>query len=229
MAFKRRARPKSIPVGDELTGAMAGIGMSFAARSSTKLPNIEDTLLFASIEAMDRDDLRVLAVLVTWFGIHHPWVNADRLGNLVAGMSSERVRALWAALAQWKSKDRRFAKLRRLHRGARVDVLGTGTDFQIRRRGEDPRFAGSALRVPAGVLRDRPADVLSPAALARRHHAYRQRVVTGPTYRADLWAALEAEPDLSVAELARRTYASFASAWHAKRDHKIVSQRLPGR
>jgi hypothetical protein len=38
----------------------------------------------------------------------------------------------------------------------------------------------------------------------------------GPTYRADVWVALEAAPHLSVAELARRTYASFATAWQAK-------------
>jgi hypothetical protein len=56
---------------------MVGIGMNFASPAATE-PNIEDTLLFASIEAMERDDLRVLAVLVTWFGVHHPWVNADQ-------------------------------------------------------------------------------------------------------------------------------------------------------
>jgi len=35
------------------------------------------------IEAVSRDDHRVLAVLTTWFGIHAPWVNADRLTALV--------------------------------------------------------------------------------------------------------------------------------------------------
>jgi hypothetical protein len=43
---------------------MTGIGMNFAA-SSFPGPNIEDTLLFASIESMEKNDLRVLAVLVT--------------------------------------------------------------------------------------------------------------------------------------------------------------------
>jgi len=39
----------------------------------------------------------------------------------------------------------------------------------------------------------------------------------GPSYRADMWATLEAEPQLSAAELARRTYGSFASAWHVRK------------
>jgi hypothetical protein len=42
------------------------------------------------------------------------------------------------------------------------------------------------------------------------------------TYRADCWAALEAEPSLSAAALARRTYASFATAWQVKRDFAIA-------
>jgi hypothetical protein len=44
----------------------------------------------------------------------------------------------------------------------------------------------------------------------------------GASYRADCWALLESEPSLSAAELARRTYAAFATAWHVKRDFSIA-------
>jgi hypothetical protein len=104
-----------------------------------------------------------------------------------------------------------------------ANVLSTGTDFQIKRHGEDPRFAGSRLRVPANVLRDRPDDVLSPAELAKRHTGYRFRVIIGPSYRADMCSQLELDPSLSPAELARKTYGSFATAWHARRDFELVS------
>ncbi len=222
MAFSRALAPAAAPAPDALTAAMVGIGMGFAAPAAAE-PNIEDTLWFASLEAMEKDDLRVLAVLVTWFGVHRPWVNADRLTKLVAGHGPPRVHALWSALATWQARDRRFARLAALYRGPRLDVLATGTEFQLRRHGEDPRFEGTALRVPANVLRDRVADVLTPTELARRHRAYRCRVMMGPTYRADLWAALEADPGRSAAELARRTYASFATAWQAKRAFAIVA------
>jgi hypothetical protein len=72
--------------------------------------------------------------------------------------------------------------------------------------------------VPANILRDRPGDVLEPAELARIHHAYRCRVMIGPTYRADMWAALEADPTLSAADLARKSYGSFATAWQVHKD-----------
>jgi hypothetical protein len=159
------------------------------------------------------------------------WVNADRLTRIVAAQDSSRVRALWSALAYWQEKDRRFARLAKLHTAGRIDLLAAGTDFQLRRHGEDARFAGGPLRVPANLLRDRAADVEPPADLSRHHHAYRHRVMIGPTYRADMWAALEADPTLSAAALARQTYGSFATAWHVRRDFALpaASQPAPGR
>jgi hypothetical protein len=184
-------------------------------------PNIEDTLLAASLEGMERGDLRVLAVPVTWFGVHSGRVNADRLTRLVATIESKRVRAFWSALARWRGTDRRFARLVEAYHGARIDLLTAGTDFQVARHGADSRFVGSKLRVPANVLRDRSADALAPAELAKQHSAYRWRLVIGPTYRADMWAALERQPELSAAALARATYGSFASAWQARRDFVV--------
>jgi hypothetical protein len=200
---------------------MAGIGMNFAATPEAEA-NIEDTLVAASVEAMEHDDLRVLAVLTTWLGVHHPWVNVDRLFRAVGALEAARVRAFWASIGRWLSKDRRFARLAGLYRGQRIDLLPVGTAFHIRRAGEDERFAGAPLRVPANVLRDRAADVLTPAELAPRHRTYRQRVLMGPTYRADMWAALEQNPSLPAAELARRAYGSFATAWQVKHDRALL-------
>jgi hypothetical protein len=223
MSFSRTLTPSTAVTGDLLTSYMTGIGMNFAATPFAE-PNIEDTLLFASIEGMEKYDLRGLAMLVTWFGIHAPWVNADRLTKLVAAQSLPRVRALWSALARWQKKDRRFTPLANLYVGPRTDLSKTGTEFQVARHGEDPRFEGSPVRVAANILRDRASDVLQPAELATRHHAYRSRVMMGPSYRADMWAALEEDPTLSVAALARRTYGSFATAWHVRRDFVLLPQ-----
>jgi len=221
MANNRTVAAPALPEGARLTADLVGIGMRFAARASAE-PNIEDTLVAASLEGMDRDDLRVLAVMTTWLGIHDARLNADRLLRALAREPSVRVRAYWAAVGAWLGKDRRLARLRSLHDGGPVDLLRTGTGFHIGRKGEDPRFRGTALRVPAGVLRDRPSDVLSPEELAATHRAYRFRVLIGPSYRADMWAALEGDPDMSASELARRTYGSFATAWTVKRDRAVL-------
>jgi hypothetical protein len=221
MAFKR-ATPAATPSHEELTARMVGIGMNFAAASEPDA-DIEATLLHASAVGMDGHDYRVLSVLTTWFGVHHPYVNADRLVRLVKSHPSERVRSYWAALGRWQSKDRRFARLAKAYRGAPRELLPVGNAFQIGRRGEDDRFAKSKLLVPAGTLRDRPEDVLTPRELAKRHAGYRYRLIIGPTPRADVWTALEREPGLSVSEAARRADCSFATAWQVAQDSRLLS------
>lgn len=221
MAFSR-ARLLTAQLGSgELTAAMIGIGMNFAGDAAPEA-NIEDTLFLSSLEGMEAPDLRILAVLVSWFGLHASCVNADRLTRLVLAHDSRRVLAFWSALTYGQARDRRYNRLVRAHSGPPLDLLATGTEFQMRRRGPDPRFEGSALRVPDGVLRHRPADVLTPEELAARHRAYRYRRIIGPTYRADMWAMLEENPELTTATLARRTYGSFATAWHVQRDFRVV-------
>jgi hypothetical protein len=219
MAFSRAIASPAPPSFEGLTASLIGIGFLLAGEG-TPAPNIEDTLLWASLEGM-KGDFRVLAILATWFGVHARYVNADRLTCITQLQAPKEVQGFWAGLAYWQRKDSRWRRLGARCRGARVMPLPQGTEFQIKRHGEDPRFLGSPLRVPANFLRDRPADVLTPKELAARHPAYRARVLIGPTYRADMWAALEADQDLTTAELARRAYGSFATAWEVRRDFTV--------
>jgi hypothetical protein len=227
MAFSRTP-PEPRPPGEVLTGRMVGIGMNFAA-SPQRDADIEATLVHASQLGMDDGDLRVLSALTTWLGVHQAHVNADRLVRLATAETSERVRAYWAAIASWLAKDRRFARLNTAYDGPRVELLPVGTDFQLKRRGEDPRFIGSKLKAPAGTLRDREDDVLTPEVLARRHAGYRNRLLIGPTWRADVWTVLERAPELSVAEVARQASCSFATAWQVVRDFKLLRSVEPRR
>ena len=221
MAYKRVVVPDQPLQGNELTAALVGIGMNFAAPGAAE-PNLEDALLGASVEGMEHDDLRVLSVLVTWLGIHHPWINADRMVRAARAQRAVRVRCFWSAVGVWLHRDRRLARLADLYDGPRLPLLRAGNAFQVKRKGEDERFSGGPLQVPAGVLRDRDRDVLSPTELAKRHRSYYYRVLMGPSYRADMWAALERDPTLSAAELARLTYGSFASAWQVRHDWALL-------
>lgn len=223
MSFRRQVAPLVRLEREALDRAMAGIGMGFAVDSPEPYAAIEDVLFFASQLGMEKNDLRVLNVLCKWIDVHAARINVDRLTRLVEACAEhQRTRAFWAAVGQWQRRDRRFARLATLRSNRdRIDLFA-GTDFQIKRRGEHPWFEGTCLRVPAGTLRDRASDVATPEQLARFHSVYRERVVQGPSCRADMWAALRVDGSLSASELARRTYGSFASAWEVKRDWDVV-------
>jgi hypothetical protein len=60
-----------------------------------------------------------------------------------------------------------------------VELLRIGNAFQSERRGQDERFTGTSLLVPAGTLRDRVADMLTPEEWARLHPGYRNRLLMG--------------------------------------------------
>jgi hypothetical protein len=220
VAHRRQLLPFRTPDRNELTMDMIGIGLLFDGFPNWRA-NIEDTVLFASFDGTDRDDLRTLSVLTTWLGVHHETIIASRLVRLIGQLGSRRNKAYWAGVAGWLKCDRRFTKLVDFA-GPRVDLAEVGTDFHIGRFGEDPRFEGSPFRVAANNLRDRASDVCSPEIVARHNPTYRYRVMMGPGYRADMWAALEHDPSLRPAELARQTYGSFATAWQVKRDWTLV-------
>lgn len=44
----------------------------------------------------------------------------------------------------------------------------------------------------------------------------------GPSFRADVWTVLEHEPDLSIADAARKASCSFATAWQTARDFRLL-------
>lgn len=223
MSFKRQISPARELSDRTLDRAMAGIGMRFAVKPSTVLA-IEDVLLFASQLGIEQEDYRVLSVLCQWIEVHAAHINVDRLTRLVTECADHpRTKSFWAAVGQWQEQDRRFARLAKLRpKKKRIDLFKTGTDFQIKRRGEHPWFKGTCLRVPAGTLRSRTTDVATPAELAKLHPGYLERVIQGPSYRADMWAALSNDPSLSPTALARATYGSFATAWEVKHDWAIV-------
>lgn len=77
------------PPGKGLTADLVGIGLLVGGEASDD-PDIEEALLRASKEGMLRGDLRVLAVLVTGFGVHSGRVDAGKLSRLVAAQRPTR-------------------------------------------------------------------------------------------------------------------------------------------
>ncbi|MBI4404368.1 MAG: hypothetical protein HY537_09420 [Deltaproteobacteria bacterium] len=222
MSFKRKILPDVFPEKDELTRQLVSIGFLFASDKNQDEPNIENVLVAASIEGL-KGDLRTLSLLVDWVPIHLKQTNIDRLTSILVELGDKKLKAFWSALAKWQEKDPRMTKLQRIYRGPRVALLEEDEmSFFLKRDGEDNRFRGSKFLVPAKVLRHRESDIASPGWVAKNHKAYKYRIIIGPTYRADMWALLEREPNLGPSEVARRCYGSFGTAWDVKKDWMLI-------
>lgn len=227
---ERRTTPEPSS-GGTLDGALRAVGMRMGARrSDTEPPPSLEHVIVSAVAAAFPRDYRLLSVATTWLGVHAARLHVSELARLLPAAEAAcadpvRFRAYWAGVAHWRRKDNRWAKVVRMYRGPRVHLSRLGKEVaeaSIERKGEDPRFVGSRLRVPRGMLRDRGSDVDPPAVLVAIHPWYRERVRQGPTYRADCWAELERDSTMTAAELAKRVGCTYPVAHRARQDWVLM-------
>jgi len=221
MSFKRIAAAQNLKSGTALTRDLVGIGFLLSAKGSRN-PNIEDTILAASKEGI-AGDFRVLGMLLDWLEQHLDYVNVDRLIRAIHSLDDRKINLFWQAVSQIHGTDQRLKTLRESLPQRQQNIFDLDIDYQLKKYGEDSRFKDTVLKVPANFLRHRPQDTMPPKDLAHIHLFYYYRVMIGPSYRADMWAELELNPKLTAAELARRCYGSFATAWKVLQDKKLVA------
>jgi hypothetical protein len=222
MSFSRTT-PSALR-GSALHASMRTLGMRLGASAVGGSLDIEKTLVSVELDALPRD-FRALGVVLAWLEVHEPRVNVPRLLRFADELCEAPIaRAWWAAIGSWLcGTDARWKTLTRLYEGPALALEDAEiTALQIRRVGEDARFAGSSLRVHAKLLRSRASDVEAPAQLARHHAWYLRRLQFGPNYRADVWAALDAQPEASPAEIARTVGCAYETARSVARDWKLV-------
>jgi len=225
MPFSRK-RPESVVA--NLDAALRSLGMRVGSTPASRQPaDIELTLTSAVEQALPRD-YRLLAVLVTWLEIHRARLNVPRLGRVAKGNAAGRplVSAFWAAIGNWLGpQDTRWLAMKRLYVGKTLDLDDAEiTAMQLQRAGEDPRFAGTPLRVHAKLLRSRTADVDTSEQLAARHPLYRKRLELGANYRADVWYALERNQQATPPQIARRVGCSYETARSVAEDFRLLQR-----
>lgn len=221
---------------ENLANDLYAIGMNLTATRHSTDPNIEDTLVLASIWAVVEDDSRIGGLLVDWISIHYLRMNVDRLTKLVFDLNDGQynwVRIFWSANAQrLLAKDKRFKRLAELYSSGRFDFIDrfkSGnekrlTEAYLSMKGEDERFVGTCLRVPNGPFSHRPQQIFSAEEVSRSHFQFRYRVMFGPSYRADVWALLRRNPDLTGYRLALLAHCSRPAATRVKHDYEIVKR-----
>lgn len=213
------------------------IGTNLSANARSIDPNIEETLLYASIEGVNYKDGRIAGILVDWLTIHSLRINVDRLTDLVFRLNDTEywwVKIFWFANAQrFYPIDARFKRLATAYQGKRIDFVDRDssipqepslTEMYIKMKGADERFEETCIRVPKNYFSHRPQQVFPASSIAKKHMAFRYRVMMGANYRADIWALLRRSPDLSAYRLAKLAHCSVSAANRVKHDYEIVKR-----
>jgi hypothetical protein len=221
MPYIRRNAPQILCRGTELTACLYGIGIRFAT-NPVRNANIEDTLISAATEALERGDGRLWAGLLDWWEVHHICVNADRLQRALREMGNQHVKAIFAGLAQSIHPVGRFRMLAKLYEGKRIVFLGEDYRYRLKRDGEVRKFRETCLAVPVSLYQHSKRDIFSPAELAKWHVTYKWRLTIGPTFRADLWAECELAWPTTAYAVAKSAYASTGAALHVVHDYKTL-------
>ena len=223
-----------IKTGKSLDSDLRAIGFNLGGRKKSTDPNIEASIISASIEAVNNKDNRIAGLLVDWFTTHYLRVNVDRLTKFIFSLNDSDykfVKIFWCANAQRLFiKDQRFKRLSKLYSGKRLNFADRSvergqkrvTKMLIEIKGEDERFKRTCIRVPKGYFSERPHQIVPVSVIAKNHLPYRYRVMMGSSYRADLWALLDSDPNISAYALGKKAHCSYRSAYIAKKDYELL-------
>nr|BFD68584.1 hypothetical protein HAGR004_36060 [Bdellovibrio sp. HAGR004] len=170
---------------------LAYMGIQLAntkAGSSAEWLDLEGTLYEASLEVPH--DGRLFSLLCSWVAVHGDYVIIEKLMKLQKKAFSPWLVAIAICAAnlgfhQWK---------RLIKKPKEVIALGDVklALSSIALKGEEPHFRENGFLIPKGSIRIRASDVLSQERLAKKNPQYRNRLLFGSCWRADIITAIEA-------------------------------------
>ena len=224
----------TIKTGQLLDNDLQAIGFNLNCKKPSTHPDIEASIISASIEFIKDKDNRLGGLLVDWITMHYLRINVDRLTKFVCSLSDSKyklVKFFWCANAQRLfAKDQRFKRLSKLYKRKRINFADyflkarqkKATKMFIEMKGEDERFKKTCIRVFNGYFSKRPYQIFPISVVAKNHLPYRYRVMMGSSYRADLWALLDREPNISAYALGKKAHCSYRTAYIAKKDYDTL-------
>jgi hypothetical protein len=160
--------------------------------------DIESTLGEAFIALQDEKNLRLLLPVFTWIEVHGSSVIIEKLIKILCKSAKEKqdtsLAALFAKFAllsghkKWSTVAKKFTNWPKSPR-----LLGPSdmAASLLSLRGEEDWAKDSGYRVAKGFLATNHKWVLSRKALAKFNHQYRNRLIYGPQWRADIITAYE--------------------------------------
>lgn len=156
--------------------------------------DLEETLILAAYEA--QEDFRLLSLLATWMTVHGEYVIVEKFfkklkffekyrGSIPTVINLLAAVAVEAGSAKWKKWITCSAK--KLEYPVKKSLLESSIAYQ----GRNEELASYGVLVPPKFLRIRNEDVFTIEELAKNNRQYRNRLIYGASWRADIISAIE--------------------------------------
>lgn len=179
--------------------------------------DIENTLYESSLEVFQ--DSRLFSLLASWVSVHGDYVIIEKLMKLQKKRNSPWLVALAICAVnlgfhQWK-------RLIKKQKGelALVDIFLAKSFISI--KGEEPNFRKFGFFIPVGSVRIRSSDVLSNEKLVKKNRQYRNRLLYGACWRADIITAIEKEIK-NPYQIAKTLGCSYEPAMRIYKEYKLA-------
>ncbi len=177
--------------------SLIGIRIGFSELPNLKLNcfdyDLEETLILASYEASN--DFRILSLLTSWVSVHGEYVIVEKLFKKLKEYEKYRgpslimnllsVQAVLAGFLKWKKWITSSEK--KTQYPIKKELIESSIEYQ----GLNEEFAKFGVLIPKKLLRIRELDVYSIEELAKFNIQYRNRLIYGSSWRADIIAAIE--------------------------------------
>jgi len=182
-----------------LSEKLSAIGFRLSLRDTKALSrrdrarvDIEETLIEAARQVPL--DSKLFSLLCSWVSVHGDYVIVEKLFKKTKKLEANDPAKSWIVALAAFAKNDGFHNWGRFAKKLRVPVYAFDKDLTlsaIARKGAMKEFQKYGFLVPQGSLRVRQDDALTVKELARDNEQYRNRLLYGAGWRADIITAIE--------------------------------------
>lgn len=187
--------------------------------------DIEETILQACYAS--ETDLRLLSILATWMSVHGDYIIVEKFykklkvfetiyGHRPSTINLIAVQVLLSGSTKWKKWITSHSKKSEFP--VNEKLLISSIDFQ----GYNEDFKKHGVKIPKNFLRIREDDVLTTSELVKLNLQFKNRLIFGSSWRADIMTAIEAGVE-NPSKIAKLIGCSYEPAHRVFNEMKIVS------
>jgi len=182
-----------------LNDKLSAIGFRLSLRNANKLSrkelasvDIESTLIEAARQVPN--DSKLFSLLCSWVLVHGDYVIVEKLFKKTKKLDAKDPARSWIMALTVFAKSQGYHNWGRWVKKLREPLYAFDQSLTlsaIARKGAIKSFEKFGVLVPEGSLRVRKDDALTPTELAQDNQQYRNRLLFGASWRADIVTAIE--------------------------------------